>query len=99
VLLRSAFIWRRGANENTDSSGRAFLPKRHDFGNCSDAEIQLIADKLNQRPRKRLGFRSAEQVFDASLLVAVVHFIVESDAKRVFLWILGNLLSGSLKPV
>jgi IS30 family transposase len=58
--------WQRGTNENTNGLIRQFLPKRCDLGAYSDADIQAIEDKLNQRPRKRLGFRTPQQVFDAS---------------------------------
>ena len=58
--------WQRGTNENTNGPIRQYLPKRCDLGACSDADIQVIEDKLNRRPRKRLGFRTPQQVFDAS---------------------------------
>ncbi|MGH8335922.1 MAG: IS30 family transposase [Gammaproteobacteria bacterium] len=58
--------WQRGTNENTNGLVRQYLPKRCDLGAYSDTEIQAIEDKLNQRPRKRLGFRTPQQVFDAS---------------------------------
>ncbi len=58
--------WQRGTNENTNGLIRQYLPKRGDLGACSDADIQAIEDKLNQRPRKRLGFRTPQQVFDVS---------------------------------
>lgn len=56
----------RGTNENTNGLIRQYLPKRCDLSTYSDAEIQAIEDKLNQRPRKRLGFRTPQQVFEAS---------------------------------
>lgn len=58
--------WQRGTNENTNGLIRQYLPKRCDLGAYSDADIQAIEDKLNQRPRKRLGFRTPQQVFDVS---------------------------------
>jgi len=58
--------WQRGTNENTNGLVRQYLPKRCDLGAYSDADIQVIEDKLNQRPRKRLRFRTPQQVFDAS---------------------------------
>ena len=58
--------WQRGSNENTNGLLRQYLPKRCDLGAYSDAEIQAYEDKINQRPRKRLGFRTPQQVFDAS---------------------------------
>ncbi|MHB1272381.1 MAG: IS30 family transposase [Rhodanobacter sp.] len=58
--------WQRGSNENTNGLLWQCLPKRCDLGACTDAEIQAIEDKLNQRPRRRSGFRIPQQVFDAS---------------------------------
>lgn len=58
--------WQRGTNENTNGLFRQYFPKRCDLGVYSDAGIQAIKDKLNQRPRKRLGFRKPQQIFDAS---------------------------------
>jgi IS30 family transposase len=59
-------FWQRGTYENTNGLIRQSLPKRCDLGAYSDADIQAIEDKLNQRPRKRLGFRTPQQVFNAS---------------------------------
>lgn len=58
--------WQRSTNENTNGLVRQYLPKCCDLGAYSDAEIQAIEDKLNQRPRKRLGFRTPQHVFDVS---------------------------------
>lgn len=58
--------WQRGTNENTNGLIRQYLPKGCDLSVYSDADIQAIEDKLNQRPRKRLDFRTPQHVFDAS---------------------------------
>ena len=58
--------WQRGSNENANGLIRQYLPKRCDLSTYTDADIQAIEDKLNQRPRKRLGFRTPQQIFDAS---------------------------------
>lgn len=55
--------WQRGTNENTNGLIREFLPKGCDFRQVSDDEIQAIENKLNNRPRKRLGFKTPMQVF------------------------------------
>lgn len=55
--------WQRGTNENTNGLIREFLPKSCDFRQVSDDEMQAIEDKLNNRPRKRLGFKTPNQVF------------------------------------
>jgi IS30 family transposase len=58
--------WQRGSNENANGLLRQYLPKRCDLSTFSDAQLQQIEDKLNQRPRKRLGYRTPQRVFDAS---------------------------------
>ncbi|NAO98930.1 IS30 family transposase [Vreelandella titanicae] len=53
----------RGTNENTNGLIRQYFPKGTDFRNVSDTELRRIVNKLNDRPRKRLGYRSPAQVF------------------------------------
>jgi transposase, IS30 family len=48
--------WQRGSNENTNGLLREYLPKGTDLHQHTAARIQAIADELNDRPRKRLGF-------------------------------------------
>ena len=55
--------WQRGSNENTNGLIREYLPKGCDFRQVSDNEIQDIENKLNNRPRKRLGFKTPMQAF------------------------------------
>lgn len=55
--------WQRGSNENTNGLVRQYLPKGCDLATFSDADIQRIEDRINRRPRKRLGFKSPEHVF------------------------------------
>ncbi|MGP9669676.1 MULTISPECIES: IS30 family transposase, partial [unclassified Psychrobacter] len=55
--------WQRGTNENTNGLIREYLPKGCDFRQVSDDEVQNIEDRLNNRPRKRLGFKTPNQVF------------------------------------
>lgn len=58
--------WQRGCNENLNGLVRQYIPKGCDIGTFTDAQIQQIEDKLNRRPRKRLGFRTPDQVFELS---------------------------------
>jgi IS30 family transposase len=55
--------WERGSNENVNGLIRRFFPKKTDFRNVTDAEIQQVEYLLNTRPRKRLGWKTPYQVF------------------------------------
>lgn len=48
--------WERGANENMNGLIRQYLPKGTSFENLTRAEVKWIEWKLNNRPRKRLGY-------------------------------------------
>ena len=55
--------WQRGANENTNGLIRQYIPKKTDFDTISDQRIQEIQDLINNRPRKRLNWRTPNEVF------------------------------------
>lgn len=55
--------WERGLNENTNGLIRQYLPKGKSFDDLTDHDVQVIMDKLNNRPRKCLGFKTPNQVF------------------------------------
>jgi len=55
--------WERGLNENTNGLIRQYFPKKHDFTTITDHQIEQVMDKLNNRPRKCLGFKTPNQVF------------------------------------
>ncbi len=55
--------WERGLNENTNGLIRQFFPKGKDLSDVTDEDIQRVMDKLNNRPRKCLGFKTPNQVF------------------------------------
>lgn len=50
--------WERGTNENTNGLIRQYVPKRHSMKDLTQARCSEIASVLNNRPRKRLGFRT-----------------------------------------
>lgn len=55
--------WERGSNENANGLIRRFFPKKTDFSTVTDAEIRKVEHLLNNRPRKRLGFKTPYEVF------------------------------------
>ena len=50
--------WQRGSNENTNGSLRQYFPRGTDLSHLSQAYLNTIALRLNQRPRKTLGFET-----------------------------------------
>ena len=50
--------WERGLNEHTNGLVRQYLPKWFDFNDVTDDEMQFIEDRLNNRPRKVLQYKT-----------------------------------------
>lgn len=56
--------WERGSNENGNRLIRQYFPKGTDFSLISDEQVKKAENDLNNRPRKRHGFLSPNQIFD-----------------------------------
>jgi IS30 family transposase len=55
--------WQRGSNENFNGLLRQYFPRSHDFSKLKPAHVRAVEDELNDRPRKRLGYRTPREVF------------------------------------
>ena len=50
--------WQRGSNENTNGLLRQYFPRRQSLAGITQERLDEVADKLNRRPRKTLGYRT-----------------------------------------
>jgi IS30 family transposase len=60
--------WQRGSNENTNGLLRQYFPKGTDFATVAAAELDAVADELNDRPRKRFAFATPTEQMAELLL-------------------------------
>jgi len=56
-------FWERGTNENTNGLLRQYFPRSLDFNLITPGELAHAVQRLNDRPRKRLRWKSPRQVF------------------------------------
>ena len=61
--------WERGLNEHTNGLVRQYFPKATDFTSVSAHEVKEVEDRLNNRPRAVLGFRTPVEVFSNPLFL------------------------------
>ena len=59
--------WERGSNENFNGLLRQYVRKKRSMNTVDEDEITMIQNRLNNRPRKRLGFKTPSEVFHQSL--------------------------------
>jgi IS30 family transposase len=60
--------WQRGSNENTNGLLREYFPKGIDLARYPAEQVAAVAEQLNNRPRKRLGFRTPNEVMHDILI-------------------------------
>jgi IS30 family transposase len=63
--------WERGVNENTNGLVRQYFPKKSDFSKITDRQLKKAVERLNNRPRKTLGYKTPNEVFFKQPLVAL----------------------------
>ena len=59
--------WQRGCNENANGLLRQYFPKGSSFANITDKRLLEVFTLINNRPRKRLGFKTPAEVLYESL--------------------------------
>lgn len=62
-FARPYHSWERGLNEHTNGLLRQYLPKNKPLDGVTQNELAKIVAKLNNRPRKSLGYRTPREVF------------------------------------
>lgn len=55
--------WERGLNENTNGLIRQYFPKKMELAKIAVEQINEVEDKLNNRPRKTLGYQTPNEVY------------------------------------
>ena len=60
--------WQRGTNENTNGLIRQFFPKGTDLARIPEHRFTKVQQLLNDRPRKRLGYRTPSEILNSRLL-------------------------------
>jgi IS30 family transposase len=69
-FARPYHAWERGSNESFNGLLRQFFPKGTDFMGISPLEVKYVHNLLNDRPRKRLGYRTPREVLGQHFPVA-----------------------------
>jgi IS30 family transposase len=57
--------WQRGTNENTNRLLRQYFPKGVGMAEPTQADLEVVANRLDTRPRKVLGYRTPAKCFHA----------------------------------
>ena len=64
-FARPYHSWERGLNENTNGLIRQYFPKKMEFTSITLEDIAFVEDRLNNRPRKCLGYKTPNAVYSS----------------------------------
>ena len=67
--------WERGANENTNGLIRQYFPKGCSFEKITQENVLFVQNKLNNRPRKKLGYLSPNEFYKINFSNNKVAFV------------------------
>ena len=70
-FARPYHSWERGSNEHFNGLLRQYFPKGTDFTRISPREVRHVLNQLNDRPRKRLGYKTPREVLARYHTVAI----------------------------
>lgn len=59
--------WERPVNERSNRLLRRYIPKGSTIQSYTDDDVLMFADEINALPRKRLGYQTPEELFEAEL--------------------------------
>ena len=60
--------WQKGTVENTNRRARRWLPRKRDIRSMTDHDMKVICDRLNNTPRKCLGWKTPAEVFREKMM-------------------------------
>jgi transposase, IS30 family len=61
--------WQKGTVENVNKMIRRYIPKGTDLATVSQSDVDAIADRINKKPRKILGYKSSDEIFERAGLL------------------------------
>ncbi|MFC2058577.1 IS30 family transposase [Chloroflexota bacterium] len=59
--------WQRGANEQVNGMVRRYFPKGTDFSKITDEQVAWVELRINNRPRKCLGYKTPSEIASVAL--------------------------------